>query len=157
ARQRGPPLCRRPTAPGRRGQQSAAHAVPPSSSISHGPEAQPPAACEAASSTLWCRDCEVGTAPTMEATMNVSRILLTAALLLTAPAVGWGFEGTLKLRTVSIERAQLGKVTGGAAPDSAQILAITPKQLLDAKDAGAEMRESTVYVTPTKVRMDAPL
>jgi hypothetical protein len=89
--------------------------------------------------------------------MKVLRMVLTTVVMLTVPAVGWGFEGTLKLRTISIERAQLAKVNGGAAPDPAQALAIMPKQLLDAKDSGAQMRESTVYVTPTKVRMDAPL
>jgi len=89
--------------------------------------------------------------------MNLSRTLPIVVLLLMGPTVGWAFEGTLKLRTISVERAQLPKVTGGAAPDASQTLAITAKQLLDAKDAGAQVRESTVYVTPTKVRMDAPL
>jgi len=89
--------------------------------------------------------------------MKSLQALLAAALLFSAPAAVRGFEGTLKLRTVSVDRSQLPKVTGGAAPDANQTLAITVKQLLDAKDAGAEVRESTVYVTDKKVRMDAPL
>jgi hypothetical protein len=83
--------------------------------------------------------------------------LVGAGLMLAIPAMARGFEGTLKLRTVSVARDQLGKVTGGKAPDAAQTLAIMPDTLLAAKDAGAQMRESTVYVRGTKVRMDTPL
>lgn len=89
--------------------------------------------------------------------MSRMRALLGAGLMLTAPAMALGFEGTLKLRTVSVARDQLGKVTGGKAPDAAQTLAIMPDTLLKAKDAGTQMRESTVYVSGTKVRMDTPL
>jgi hypothetical protein len=89
--------------------------------------------------------------------MNRLRAAAWAAVLLTAPAAAQGFEGTLKLRTVVVDRAQLGKVTGAKAPDTDQALAITAAQLLDAKDAGAEMRESMVYVNAAKVRMDLPL
>jgi hypothetical protein len=85
------------------------------------------------------------------------RAVLWAGLILTAPAAALGFEGTLKLRTVSVARDHLDKVTGGKAPDASQTLAIMPDKVLAAKDAGAQMRESTVYVSGTKVRMDTPL
>ncbi|MGH7789447.1 MAG: DUF4412 domain-containing protein [Candidatus Binatia bacterium] len=76
-----------------------------------------------------------------------------AALLLGASAAGAaGFEGTLKLRTVSVERAAADKLAKGG-----DVLAITPAQLLAAKDSGAVERESTVYVRGTTVRMDTPL
>jgi hypothetical protein len=89
--------------------------------------------------------------------MSRWRAGLGAALILTAPVAVFGFEGTLKLRTVLVDRSQLAKVTGGAVPDPAQALAITPKQILDAKDAGGQSRESMVYVSGNKVRMDTPL
>ena len=85
------------------------------------------------------------------------RAVVYAALVLTAPATGWGFEGTLKLRTVAVERDQLSKLNDGKAPDMAQTLAILPAQLLAAKDSGAQMRESMVYVSGTKVRMETPM
>jgi hypothetical protein len=71
--------------------------------------------------------------------------------------MGWGFEGTLKLRTVAAERAKLTALSGGKAPDLQQLLAMTPEQLSSAKDAGAQMHESTVYVSGNKVRMETPL
>jgi hypothetical protein len=89
--------------------------------------------------------------------MSRLRSAACAALMLTAPAAVLGFEGTLKLRTVSVDRDQLSKVNGGKAPDVEQMLAFTPDKLLAAKDAGAQSRESTVYVSGTKVRMDTPL
>ncbi len=89
--------------------------------------------------------------------MSRLRAALGAALIVMAPATVPGFEGTLKLRTVSVDRDQLSKVAGGKAPDTEQTLALTPDKLLAAKDAGAQVRESTVYVSGTKVRMDTPL
>ena len=89
--------------------------------------------------------------------MSRMRAALCAGLLLTAPAAALGFEGTLKLRTVSVARDHLGKVTGGKTPDAAQTLTIMPDALLAAKDAGAQARESMVYVSGSKVRMDTPL
>lgn len=84
-------------------------------------------------------------------------VVVCAALIVMAPGAVRGFEGTLKLRTVSVDRDQLGKVTGGKAPDAEQTLALTADKLLAAKDAGAQMRESTVYLSGSKVRMDTPL
>jgi len=89
--------------------------------------------------------------------MKSLHALLAAALVLSAPAAVRAFEGTLKLRTIAVDRADLAKVNGGKPPDVDQTLAITAQQLIDAKDAGAQVRESTVYVTDKKVRMDAPL
>ena len=89
--------------------------------------------------------------------MSGMRAVLWVGLVLATPAVALGFEGTLKLRTVSVARDQLGKVTGGKAPDAAETLALMPDTVLAAKDAGAQMRESMVYVSGTKVRMDTPL
>jgi len=89
--------------------------------------------------------------------MTRVRAALWAAVVLGIPAAGWGFEGTLKLRTVVVDRAQLGKVTGAAAPSADEALAITSTQLIEAKGAGAEMRESMVYMNAVKVRMDLPL
>jgi hypothetical protein len=77
--------------------------------------------------------------------------------IVTAPVAAIGFEGTLKLRTVSVERGKLGTLTGGKPPNAEQTLAISTDKLLAAKDAGAQMRESTVYISGSKVRMDAPL
>lgn len=85
--------------------------------------------------------------------MKTISVWTAAALLLGASAAGAaGFEGTLKLRTVSIERAAADKL----AKDG-NVLALTPAQLLAAKDSDAQQRESTVYVRGTTVRMDTPL
>jgi hypothetical protein len=89
--------------------------------------------------------------------MNRVRAVLGAGLILMAPAGARAFEGSLKLRTIAVERSQLGKVTGGKTPDAEQTFAITPDKVLAAKDADAQMRESMVYVSGAKVRMDAPL
>jgi hypothetical protein len=89
--------------------------------------------------------------------MSRVRAVVYAALVLMAPAAGWGFEGTLKLRTVAVDRDQLSTMNGGKAPDTEQTLAMMPAQLLAAKDSGAQARESTVYVSGTKVRMDTPM
>ena len=89
--------------------------------------------------------------------MKRLRAVLGAGLILMAPAGARAFEGSLKLRTVAVDRNQLGKVTGGKAPDIEQTLAITPDKLLAAKDTDAQVRESMVYVSGAKVRMDAPL
>jgi hypothetical protein len=89
--------------------------------------------------------------------MMTMRAALGAALVLLVPAVGSAFDGTLKLRTVFVERSGLKSLNGGTAPDTEQTLKLTPDQLASAKDSGAQMRESTVYVSGSKVRMDAPL
>lgn len=89
--------------------------------------------------------------------MRVMRETVCAAVLL-LPLTAGAFEGSLKLRTVSASRDQLAKVTGGsAAPSADQALAITPAQLVAAQDAGVLVRESMVYVSGSKVRMDLPL
>jgi len=67
------------------------------------------------------------------------------------------FEGTLKLRTVSVDRSALNKTNGGKALDLDQTLALTPDKLLASKDLDAQDRESMVYVSGTKVRMDTPM
>lgn len=79
-----------------------------------------------------------------------------AVLLLSATAaVGRDFEGTVKLRTTAATAEQLAKANGGAAPDEAKTLALTPAAL--AKDGNATVKESVVYVSKSKVRMDMPL
>jgi len=85
------------------------------------------------------------------------RTLACAGLLLTAPAAAMAFEGTLKLRTVSVDRSALNKTNGGKALDLDQTLALTPDKLLASKDLDAQDRESMVYVSGTKVRMDTPM
>jgi len=89
--------------------------------------------------------------------MTSLRVVVCAVAILTAPVAAIGFEGTLKLRTVSVERDKLGTLTGGKAPDAEQTLAITTDTLLAAKDADPQVRESMVYISGSKVRMDAPL
>ena len=89
--------------------------------------------------------------------MNNIRAAACAVLIVAAPGAVWAFEGTMKLRTMAVERDQLSKMSGGKAPDTEQTLAILPAQLLAAKDSGAQMRESMVYVSGSKVRMDTPL
>lgn len=84
------------------------------------------------------------------------KLAAVCAAFLLAPLAASAFEGTLKLRTVSVGRDKLGTVTGGTAPTAEQILAIMPAQLLAAKDAGAAVHEGTVYVSGSKVRMDLP-
>jgi hypothetical protein len=82
---------------------------------------------------------------------------LVGLVLLAAPTAAMAFEGTLTLRTVVADRAQLDKLNSGKAPSATEALAITPEQLLDNKDVGAQMRESKVYVADKKVRMETPL
>jgi hypothetical protein len=88
--------------------------------------------------------------------MRTWRGLVGLGLLL-APAAAMAFEGTLTLRTVVADRANLDKLNGGKAPNATEVLAMTPQQLLDSKDVGAQMRESKVYVADKKVRMETPL
>ncbi|MEO8603604.1 MAG: DUF4412 domain-containing protein [bacterium] len=78
------------------------------------------------------------------------------ALLLAAPAAQ-AFDGTVKLRTMSLTKEDLAKANGGKAPDTAATLALMPAQLDAMKDLKPESRESTVYVSGSKVRMEAPL
>lgn len=77
----------------------------------------------------------------------------TAAVLLASGASA--FEGTIKLRTTAATADQLKDVNGGKAPDAAAILAMTPAQL--SKDGKATVKQSTVYISGSKVRMDMPL
>ena len=80
--------------------------------------------------------------------------VIGAATLLfatTAPA----FEGTIKLRTTALTADQLAEGNGGKKLDDAAILAMTPEQL--AKNDKAQVRESMVYVSGSKVRMDMPM
>ena len=81
--------------------------------------------------------------------------LIGAAVLLLGATTATAFEGTIKLRTTAATSDQLAKANGGKAPDEAATLALTPAQL--AKDGGATVKESTVYVSESKVRMDMPL
>lgn len=83
--------------------------------------------------------------------------VMCLALTLAVPAQMLGFEGTLKLRSIAVQRDDLAKVTGGKAPDTEQALAITPEKLLAAKEANPQVYESLMYVSGPKVRMDAPL
>jgi hypothetical protein len=48
-------------------------------------------------------------------------------------------------------------VTGGKKPDAEQTLAITPDTIVAAKDSGAEVFVTSMYISGSKVRMDAPL
>jgi len=89
--------------------------------------------------------------------LSTPALALAAAALLLAPSSARGFDGAVSLRTISVARDQLAKVNDGKAPDAAQTLAILPAQLLAAKDIGADVRETTVYVSGQKVRMDAPI
>jgi hypothetical protein len=108
---------------------------------------------------IWCQAAVMsgGERRTEVSAMNRMRRALCVGLLLAAPAPVIGFEGTLKLRSVAVERDELGKVTGGKTPDAAQTLAIMPDKLLAAKDANPQVFESYMYVSGPKVRMDAPL
>lgn len=78
-----------------------------------------------------------------------------AAALLLNVTTATAFEGTIKLRTTAATDDQLAKANGGKAPDEAATLAMSPAQL--AKEGGATVKESTVYVSESKVRMDMPL
>lgn len=89
--------------------------------------------------------------------MNRIRMTAWALALLAAPSLASGFEGTMKLRTVAVERGKLAKVTGDKAPTAEETLALSTDQLLASKGAEAQVRESTVYISGTKVRMDAPV
>ncbi|MDX2165754.1 MAG: DUF4412 domain-containing protein [Deltaproteobacteria bacterium] len=84
-------------------------------------------------------------------------LLAVAAALSWAVPAAHAFDGTVTLRTMSVPRDQLAAANGGKAPDgAAAIFALMPAQLLAAKDA-PEVRETKVYVSGAKVRMDAPL
>jgi hypothetical protein len=90
--------------------------------------------------------------PRLTSTQLLLALLAAGAL----PAAAHAFEGAVTLRTISVTRDQLAKNNGGKAPDTAQMLAMMPAQLMAAKDK-PDSRESTVYVNGQKVRMDAPL
>lgn len=78
-----------------------------------------------------------------------------AITVLLAAASAKAFEGTLQLRTTAATASQLKKANGGTEPDADAMLALTPEQL--ARDGGAAVRETTVYISDRKVRMDLPL
>lgn len=82
-------------------------------------------------------------------------VLLTAAAALLLATSASAFQGTIKLRTTAATADQLKEANGGKTPDDAAILAMTPEQL--AKNGKATVRESMVYVSDSKVRMDMPL
>jgi hypothetical protein len=82
-------------------------------------------------------------------------LAIGAAALLLSTTTATAFEGTIKLRTTAATHDQLAKANGGTAPDEAATLAMSPAQL--AKEGGATVKESTVYVSESKVRMDMPL
>lgn len=82
-------------------------------------------------------------------------LAVAAALLCAAPAAH-AFDGTVSLRTMSTPRSALAALNDGKAPDEAATFAIMPAQLLAAKDK-PDVRETKVYVSGPKVRMDAPL
>lgn len=84
-------------------------------------------------------------------------LLFASALAALGAGPARAFEGTVTLRTVSVPRAALAALHDGKTPDAQQIFAMLPAQLLAAKGVGAEVRETTVYVSGPKVRMDAPL
>lgn len=92
---------------------------------------------------------------TPTAIRTLAPALVAAALLCAAPAAR-AFDGTVTLRTISVPRDALAKLNDGKAPDAKATLAMMPAKLLEAKDA-ADVRETTVYVSGPKVRMDAPL
>lgn len=81
-------------------------------------------------------------------------VWLTGAAALLLATTAFGFDGTIKLRTIAVTTGQLAEANGGKTPDDAAILAMTPDQLVKAK---GEAKESTVYVSGSKVRMDMPL
>lgn len=85
------------------------------------------------------------------------RVMAMLGALLLVPLAAAGFEGTVKLRTMSVPRDNLAKIAGGgAAPSPEKALAITPAQVVGAKDAGASVHEGTMYVSGSKIRMDLP-
>ncbi|MFN8641527.1 MAG: DUF4412 domain-containing protein [Candidatus Binatia bacterium] len=81
------------------------------------------------------------------------QVLMAAAAALLLATGASAFEGTIKLRTTAATADQLKAANGGKAPDDTAILAMTPAQL--GKDV--TVKESTVYVSGSKVRMDMPL
>ena len=83
------------------------------------------------------------------------QVWMTAAAALLVATSAAAFDGTIKLRTMQATADQLKEINGGKAPDDAAILAMTPDQL--AKDGKAIVKESTVYVSNSRVRMDMPL
>lgn len=85
--------------------------------------------------------------------MRQGWVIGAAALLLATSAVA--FEGTIKLRTTAATTDQLTEANGGKTPDDAAILAMMPEQI--AKDGKAQVKESMVYVSGSKVRMDMPM
>jgi hypothetical protein len=93
--------------------------------------------------------------PTFPRAAQTRLAIALLTLTLAVPAAR-AFDGTVTLRTISVTRDELAKANGGKAPDTAATLALMPAQLLAAKDK-PEARESTVYVSGSKVRMDAPL
>ncbi len=80
-------------------------------------------------------------------------VIGAAALLLATTASA--FEGTIKLRTTAVTSEDLAAGNGGKTPDDAAIMAMTPEQL--GKNDKAQVRESMVYVSGSKVRMDMPM
>jgi hypothetical protein len=85
--------------------------------------------------------------------MRQALLIGGAAVLLATSATA--FEGTIKLRTTAAATEDLAAANGGKKPDDAAVLAMTPEQLT--KNGKAQVKESMVYVSGAKVRMDMPL
>jgi hypothetical protein len=84
--------------------------------------------------------------------------LLAGALVAAAAPDAVAFEGTLKLRSMAIERGQFAALTDKKDPRPEDIFAIPPAKAVALKGPGApSVDESTVYVSGNKLRADAPM
>jgi hypothetical protein len=87
----------------------------------------------------------------------VTCVFVIGALL--APAcAAQAFEGTLSLRTVSIPRDQLGKLTGAGQAKAPDIFSVPMDKVLALKEApGVKVEESTVHIRGSRLRADTPM
>lgn len=85
------------------------------------------------------------------------RALVMAGALLFSATAAIGFDGSLKIRTVGAPMEALSGGEKGKKPDTAVLLAMTPADLLAKAGDQAVAQEATVYVSGSKVRMDAPV
>ena len=67
--------------------------------------------------------------------MKSIRMTACAVALLAVPTLASAFEGTMKLRTVAVEREKLAKITGDKVPTAEETLALDTNKLLDNKAA----------------------
>jgi hypothetical protein len=80
------------------------------------------------------------------------------ALVLLGATSAYGFEGTLKLRTVSIERTALAQLAGKADPSVEDIFSIALEKIIAFKEGpAAKVEASTVYISGSKLRADTPV